>query len=86
MVTNQAQRAISTPKNARLELWGNNIRSHRKALKKSQLELAEELGLKQQSVSYWEKGLTAPRDDHKLAVARALQTEVAYLFPLREAP
>lgn len=70
-------------KSPRHAVWGRNIRSLRMALQMSQTALADAVGVKQQSVSYWEKGITAPRDDQKLAIAQALKTDVAYLFPLR---
>lgn len=78
-------RKQSAPKSPRHAEWGRNIRSLRKALNLTQDDLAETLKVTQQSVSYWEKGVAAPRDDQKLAIAKALNSDVAYLFPLRAA-
>jgi transcriptional regulator with XRE-family HTH domain len=70
----------------RREEWGANIRALRKSHSLSQAQLASQLGVSPQSVYNWERGLNAPRDEQKLAIAKALNSDVAYLFPLRAAP
>lgn len=72
-------------RNARHVLWGRNIRHGRLAMKLTQKQLAEILNVEQQSVSYWESGVWAPRDDKKLEIAKVLNQEVRFLFPLVEA-
>lgn len=74
-----------TASDARRRLWGSNIRIGRKALKLTQKQLAELLGVEQQSVSYWESGISAPRDDKKIEIAKVLQQDVNALFPLQVA-
>lgn len=47
----------------------------------SQARLAELLKVTQQSVSDWELGRMAPRDDMRLAIAEVLHMDVQVLFP-----
>lgn len=65
--------------------WGERVRGLRKAHDMTQAALAAAVGVTPQSVYNWERGLNAPRDDQKLAIAKALNSDVAYLFPLRAA-
>ena len=63
--------------------WGRNIEAGMVVVGiKSHRELAERIGVRQQSVTRWINGQNAPRDRHKVLVARVLQQEVARLFPL----
>ncbi len=48
------------------------IRQARQRAGLSQAELAELLGLRQSSVSQWERGVTKPKTVHLLALAAAL--------------
>ncbi len=43
------------------KIFGNNIRKRRKGLYLTQVELAERLGIGQQSLSRIERGVTAPK-------------------------
>lgn len=75
-------------------LWGRNIAHGRAALNAegglrsgdeppmSQARLAELLGVTQQTVSDWERGVNAPRDDLKVEIAGVLHQDVWQLFPL----
>ena len=60
--------------------WGRRIRDRRLALGLTQTQLADILGVHQPALSYWEKGVSAPRDDHKVKLAGALATTVHDLF------
>jgi len=68
--------------NELLRLWGSNIRTGRVALKMTQYDLAEAVGVRTASVCRWECGKSTPTDMHKLAIATALHQEVRQLFPL----
>jgi len=48
------------PKSAPAAHLGANLRRARQACHKTQTALAEELGVSQQTVSYWERGLRRP--------------------------
>ncbi len=48
------------------------VRQARQRAGLSQAELAERLGLRQSSVSQWERGVTKPKTVHLLALADAL--------------
>lgn len=63
-------------------LWGQNIRAIRKARGMTQEQLARSVGVTTPTVSRWESGQVVPRDDHKIAVAQSLETDVRMLFPL----
>lgn len=54
----------------------------REALGKSQRWLAIEVDVDPSTVNRWEKGLAAPRDHHKIVLARVLKTNYWVLFPL----
>lgn len=62
-------------------LWASNIRFGRRALKMTQATLARQVGVSQQTVAKWEAG-DPPRDEHKVAVAKALMQDVRQMFPL----
>lgn len=49
---------------------------------KTHRELGERIGVRQQSVTRWINGQCAPRDRHKVLIARELHQDVARLFPL----
>lgn len=63
-------------------LWGSNVQAVREARGWSRAEFAERLGVTVPTVWKWEKGRLAPRDDHKVAIATALNASVRTLFPL----
>jgi transcriptional regulator with XRE-family HTH domain len=65
-----------------LRLWGENIRRRREALKLSQDQLAEMVGVRGPTVWRWEKGQMEPRRHHKALLAGALRQDVLALFPL----
>lgn len=48
----------------------------------SQVELAIEVGVTQQTVSEWEAATISPRDELKVLIADALRQDVSQLFPL----
>lgn len=80
--------------NERKRLWGGNIRRARLALNASgelrrsdedpmsQERLGELVGVTQQTVSDWERGLATPSDDHKVRVCEVLHQDVRQVFPL----
>lgn len=63
-------------------IWGKNIERQRLALKLSQTQLAELVGVRQQTVSSWEAGENAPRDLHKIKLAEVLHRDVSEIFPI----
>lgn len=63
--------------------WGRNIAAGRKAIGLSRQEdLAAALRIRQSTVSKWERGVQAPRDDMKARLAALLHQDVQQLFPL----
>lgn len=73
---------MSVARRARLVVWGENIRTAREAAGRTQEWLAEKLGVATTTVYRWETGKIAPTDDHKAAIAVALDAEARSLFPL----
>lgn len=65
-----------------LRLWGENIRRRREALKLSQDQLADLVGVRTPTVWRWEKGLMEPRREMKSKLAGVLRQDVLALFPL----
>ena len=65
-----------------MRLWGENIRSRRAALKITQTEFADRCDVTSATACRWEKGKAVPRDEHKVAIAEALDIDVRTLFPL----
>lgn len=70
------------PVNERQREWGRNIKAQREALGLGQKDLAYLLGVNQGTVSRWESGRVAPRDDHKVQIATVLHIDARMLFPL----
>lgn len=64
--------------------WGRRIETARKAVGLTQADLSAALGVSQQLVSSWERGLTAPRDEVRPSLARLLEVSVYELFPFPE--
>lgn len=64
--------------------WGRRIEAGRKAAGLTQVELSLALGVSQQVVSNWERGIHAPRDEVRPEVARILHKSVYDLFPFPE--
>lgn len=76
-----APSAPSVPRGASLSLVvGQNIRRRRKLWGLSQEELAQRVGINQQSLSRMEKGKLAPRFERLRALAEALHCTVPDLF------
>lgn len=61
--------------------WGASIRARRELLGLSQKALADNSGLTQQAIAKFESGAQIPLDRTKVAIARALRSEVGDLFP-----
>jgi len=61
-------------------LWGQRIITARRAAGLTQVQLAAAVGVPQQTISQWERGVAAPRDDRRPHLARALGTTPAELF------
>lgn len=61
--------------------WGERIRLARQAAGLTQVQLAAAMGVAQQVVSAWEKGLYGPRDHKRIRLARILEKTVDELFP-----
>lgn len=68
--------------NERLRVWGANVRRARRLLGLTQAALGEAVGVGQSSVDRWERGVCAPRDEVRVALARVLHQDVSMLFPL----
>lgn len=66
---------------ATLVLWGSNIAEHRRRRDLTQTELGQLVGVHFTTVSKWELGKVEPTRHHKAAVAKALRTTTARLFP-----
>ena len=62
--------------------WGSNIRAARKARGLSQSELASRLRVTQASISQWEAGTTAPKDEHRSVLVTVLESDYLSLFPI----
>lgn len=64
------------------DLWGERVKARRtQVLQCSQDKLAELAGVTQQTISNLESGKGLPRDDVKVAIARACGTSPDELFP-----
>jgi transcriptional regulator with XRE-family HTH domain len=61
--------------------WGASLRRARLFADLTQVELAQLAGVTQQRISAWESGVSIPRDEARVQLARVLQTTVAELFP-----
>lgn len=61
--------------------WGANIRFRRRELGMNQKELADALGVGQQTVSRWENALSVPTDDMRPLLAAVLKMPVYELLP-----
>lgn len=64
----------------------NAIEKNRRKIKKTQAELAEELGVSQANVSQWESGTAFPRADKLPELAKALDCSIDELFSENEKP
>lgn len=72
--------AEEDPVNTVKREWGRMIREQRCALGKSQAWLADQIGVDQSAVSYWEHGRRAPSVEKQLAIAKALGVAPRVLF------
>lgn len=62
--------------------WGRNISARRKALKMSQYDLADAVGVRQPTIWRWENAKAIPRVHHMVKVAEVLRVDVPLLFPM----
>ena len=58
----------------------NRIRDRRLELQLRQVDLADRMKRRLQTISSWERGLTAPRTRDLLVLAAALETTAEYLY------
>lgn len=65
-----------------MSLLGETVKTRREEKSLGQEELAELLGVRQQTISRWEKGLALPRPARLLDLARALDLEPHQLHRL----
>jgi transcriptional regulator with XRE-family HTH domain len=61
---------------------GRKIRRLRKLRDKTATELAAEVGVSAGAISQWETGRVTPRQQHQLAIAKALDVEWSTIFDL----
>jgi putative transcriptional regulator len=60
--------------------WGRSLRAARQASGLEQVELAKRVGCSQGTISRIESGAQVPKDELRIALARALGMSVAELF------
>jgi transcriptional regulator with XRE-family HTH domain len=72
------------PNEGLYEDWGQRLRAERQSQGLTQHELSRRSGVSQQMVSGIERGLFGAGDDTRRALARALGTRPAELFPYPE--
>lgn len=75
----------SDPAKRLKQKWGESLREQRKALGMTQEQVAEHLiaagyQITSQAVGMWERGETAPKWHHQIAVAKVLGTTRSVLF------
>jgi transcriptional regulator with XRE-family HTH domain len=68
--------------NELLEIWGNNVKTIRGLKGLTVAQFAQEMGVSVATVSRWEAGKMAPKDDNKVEIATVLEVDVRTLFPL----
>lgn len=66
------------------KLVGRNIKRLRKFRKWTQAELAEKIGIEPVSVARIETGLSFPKEDNLVSIAKILNVEVSDLFNTSE--
>lgn len=68
----------------RLKQWGETLRMMRvtRGFRRAS-DLAAVLGVTQQTVSHWECGRSAPRDEMKAKIAGVLNVDAAVLWPIQ---
>lgn len=66
-------------------LWGHRIATTRKALRRPQQWLADQLNVHQATVCNWEKGWQAPSDIYRGPLARVLGVDPGWLFSYDDA-
>lgn len=65
--------------------WGSKIAQTRALRELSRADVADRVGVSEQAVGMWERGETAPRWHHQLAIADALDVPHGVLFPMEGA-
>jgi len=63
-------------------VWGTNVRSIRRLKGLSMDAFALGVGVSVATVSRWEAGKMAPKDENKIEIAAVLDVDVRTLFPL----
>jgi transcriptional regulator with XRE-family HTH domain len=63
-----------------MSVFGDRLRARRMEMKISQVELAEKLGVKSASVSFWESGRNSPSAENISAIADILDCSADYLL------
>jgi transcriptional regulator with XRE-family HTH domain len=69
----------------RAELYGDRLRREAKRQKITARDLAARIGVTESAVSRWFAGSREIGDDHRIAVAQALDVPVLALFPVMTA-
>lgn len=65
-----------------LESWGESLKAFRSARGFTMDTFAREMGVSVATVSRWEGGKMAPKDDNKVEIANLLGVDVRTIFPL----
>lgn len=66
--------------------WGERIRERRKALRMSQAELAAHLGITQNQISKYERGVDSPSIENLIKMVNLFETTADYLLGLSPMP
>lgn len=61
--------------------WASNLRAARHARGLTQFQISQDLGIDQQRISKWERGVQIPNDGMKIVVAQYFGMAPGDLFP-----
>lgn len=73
------------PAKRRRQAWGDNLAKTRKLRDLTRKQLADAIGVSEAAVGMWERGETAPKIEHQLAIGDVLDAEASLIFPVRAA-